>query len=434
MKPLEETADTMAPQYMKCLSAALLAVLFLSLGSGVAPAGEEVTVGGVVHVRNEASPRDGLHTRQLQEMWRAGGEDDDETIFGIVSKVLTNDDGDIFLLDQQLSEVQVYSQEGEYLRALSREGEGPGEVRSPRDMLFLPDGTLGIVQPMPGKIVKVNLDGTPSSSIVLNDPMEGGRHALYGAQSRSGRILVCANDMTRKENSMARTRYLASIDEDGVEQVRYLESTIERDFRGFQWIEEDEYFVHFGRCGLAPDGRVYAAPHRDSYTIHVYRPDGALERVIEREFTPRKRTPEDVDRIKSTRRIRVRGPRGGQDIEQVISGTDPCVSRLRVDDDGSLWVLSSRGDREQPDGVFSTFDIFDPAGHFVRQVAFACPGDPQEDGFFLLGSNRAIVVRGLVDAIAERAGVGSGEEQAESEEHAAPLEVICYSVVDVAEG
>jgi hypothetical protein len=414
--------------------ARLVITLLTVLASANVLAGEESTVDGVVHIRNDATPRDGIQTLQLQELWRAGGEDDYETIFGVIAQVLTDGDGNIYLLDQQLSEVQVYSPEGEYVKTLSREGDGPGEVRYPRDMLFLPDGTLGIVQPMPGTIVKVHLDGAPANSIILSDPMEGGRHALYSAQSRNGHLIVCANDMSKGKKSMRRTRYLSSIDEDGGEQVRYLEQNIERELRGFQWNEEDEYFVHFGRSALGTDGRVYAAPYRDSYTIQIYHPDGTLERVVEREFSPRKRAQEDKERILSTRKVRFRGKGRGKEIQQELSDYDPCISKLHADGDDGLWVLHSRSGREQPDGIFQTYDIFDSDGHFVRQVAVACPGDPREDGFFMLeDGKRAIVVRGLVDARAALVG-SSGREESEDDGDAAPLEIICYRVVEIAGG
>jgi hypothetical protein len=105
-----------------------------------------------------------------------------------------------------------------------------------------------------------------------------------------------------------------------------------------------------------------------------------------------------------------------------------------VDDDGALWVLHSRSGREQPDGVFQTYDIFDSKGHFVRQVAVACPGSPREDGFFMLeDGKRAVVIHGLVDARATLAG-SSGREESEDEGDAAPLEIICYRVAEIAGG
>lgn len=103
-------------------------------------ASEEIMVDGIPHVRNGEVPREGTVTLTPQELWRAGGEED-EHFFGVISAALADSAGNIYLLDRQLSEVAVYSSDGRFLRTLSREGEGPGEVRRPVDMLWMPTGT-----------------------------------------------------------------------------------------------------------------------------------------------------------------------------------------------------------------------------------------------------------------------------------------------------
>ena len=53
-----------------------------------------------------------------------------------------DDDGNIYLLDSQLSEVKVFSPDGEPLKTLSREGDGPGEFRALSSVHVLPGDTL----------------------------------------------------------------------------------------------------------------------------------------------------------------------------------------------------------------------------------------------------------------------------------------------------
>jgi len=96
-------------------------------------AGEEVMKDGVLHVVNGSEPSGGTQTMHLEEIWRVGGEDDEETVFGIINKVLIDDANNIYLLDAQLSEISVFSPEGELINTLGREGEGPGEFRGPTD-------------------------------------------------------------------------------------------------------------------------------------------------------------------------------------------------------------------------------------------------------------------------------------------------------------
>ncbi len=49
---------------------------------------------------------------ELTELWRAGGEDD-EIFFGSVAAIRSDPDGNILILDGQLSEVHVYTPDGE---------------------------------------------------------------------------------------------------------------------------------------------------------------------------------------------------------------------------------------------------------------------------------------------------------------------------------
>ena len=96
----------------------------------------------------------------LQRLWSLGGEsDEDEEIFGLVESVLQDADGNVYLLDQQLIEIRVFDANGEYLRTIGREGEGPGEFRNPRGMFFLPDGRIGVIQMMPGRVAVLDTQG-----------------------------------------------------------------------------------------------------------------------------------------------------------------------------------------------------------------------------------------------------------------------------------
>lgn len=392
-------------------------------------AAEEVLIDGVPHIRNSATPRDGTETWQLQELWRAGGEDDEEIFFGVIGGAVIDDDGNLYLLDRQLCQVYVFSAAGEYLRALSREGEGPGELRRPRDLLFMPSGSLGVVLGFPGKIVQLDLEGNPAGAFSpgSDQPTAGGFNGISGAACRDGHLVIAGTNMSPTDDGMRRTSYLASYALDGAEQVRFLEKNSTPDFARREFIEKDQYFVDRGGWALAPDGRVYAATRRDEFAISVYTPDGTLERVIERPYTPRKRTEAEKQEIADGIVMIVNGQR--LEIEAEIEDHDPAIGRIHVTDDGLLWVLGSRGNREQPNGIMLTYDVFGPGGAFIKQVAIACPGNGRQDRLFFAGENRLVLVKGFLDA--QRAmfgGSGESEGDSEEEEEPAPVEVVCYEV------
>jgi hypothetical protein len=227
-------------------------------------------------------------------------------------------------------------------------------------------------------------------------------------------------------------RYLDRIREDGTRMVRYLEGCLERGRTGFKWDEEEDYFVHVGGFALGPDGRVYAAAERDRYAIQVFSPEGELQRVITREYEPHRRSAAEREQVGASRQMVV----NGREIEEVISDRDPAIGRLRVDDAGSLWVLPGGSSPDAPEGAFEVWDVFDPSGRFVRQVAYLCPGTPGEDRLFQVRADRAVLVRGYTGsgiAVVAGAGGGSGALPAgagggSDAEDETPLELICYRI------
>ncbi|MBD3336657.1 MAG: hypothetical protein GF355_14185 [Candidatus Eisenbacteria bacterium] len=413
-----------------CLPAAAAVLLALSGGvlpTGPAAAGEQVEVDGLLHIRNDATPSEGRTTVELEELWRIGGADSEE-IFGLISQVETDEDGNVYLLDSQLSEVKVYSPDGEYLKTLSREGEGPGEVRQPNDMVLLPDGTLGLAQTFPGKIVKIDLEGNPAGSLTLGgaDPTQGGFVVLLDASSRAGNLVLAGVKIGQSDQPgvQLRTNFLSRYSLDGEELVTYLEKPATLDFTDLVIDEEEQYFVFPRRWSIGPDGRVFAAAQRDAYAIHVYREEGALDRVIEREFTPRKRTAEELERINAV--IEVQTAQLPGEARSSVGETEVAIVGMRVARDGSLWVVSSRGNFEQPEGVMLTYDVFDPEGHFKRQISMACEGDGAEDWLLFPGEDRAFLIKGLIDAAVAMQGAGAG-----GDEDAMPMEVVCYKVPEI---
>ncbi|MFH1842348.1 MAG: 6-bladed beta-propeller [bacterium] len=373
-------------------------------------------------IDNPATPRDGHLTLEPRELWRQGGEDE-EILFGFVITALDDEAGNVYLLDRQLATVFVFSPAGEYLHNLSREGEGPGETRLPTDMLWLPDGSLGLVQSLPGKIVKVDRSGDPAGVIVLggDTPGAGGMCFLSEARCRSGGIVCCGARALLGQDGLVQNRFLATFDEHGAEAARFLELR-DRDVAGTKIREADSYWVVEGRWCLGPDGSIYTAPRRDEYAVHVFAPDGHLERIFAREFRSWRRTQQEKDRLRSRWAGRPDETDGQRDVE--IADVDPCLEQLRVADDGTVWIRHSRSARQQLSGVMVTYDVFDPAGQFVRTVSLVLPGDAFQDKLVFLSNDRLLLIRGFRDA--SRALFGdSPEDQAAAE---SPLEVICYAL------
>ena len=402
-------------------------VLLLSTAGGRASGGVVTVRDGVPHVLNEAQPAEGAQSLRLEEQWRVGADEDD-ILLGVVSAVVAGEDGSLYLLDRQLCQVHVFSSDGVYQRSLSRRGEGPGELGDPVALSFMPDGSLGIAQARPGKIVKLALDGTPRGSLLPGGEQAStmGFHGIEGVAYRGNVLAICGTTMSPGEDGFTRTNYLGVYAEDGTERARILEKSRQGAFGDRRFVEKDNYFVDRGRWALSPDGRLYTADERDRYAIHVYAPDGRLERVFERPYQPWKRNQEEKDEIGGRVVMVINGER--VKIESVVEDHDPCISAIEIMDNGDVWVAHSRSARELPAGTFATYDVFSPEGHFLRQVAIMGDYNSEGDRLFLLGDGHAVMVTGFRDAFSSFFARGGDEEKEEETEEPAPMEVIFCTV------
>ena len=234
--------------------------------------------------------------------------------------------------------------------------------------------------------------------------------------------MILANRFARKEASFETISTLVAIDKDGNQTAAYAE---ERDSRDFANLVLDEKKMMNGALvwSASDGGSVYTSEDFDAYDINVWNADGTLDRVIEREYVPRDRSEEEIKLFTPVVRIR-RGNRM-QSPEVKASKTDRNVQQIFPRNDGTIWVLTSRGVFDTPDGVIATVDVFDKAGKFVRQITFEGEGDYIKDGIHVVG-DRLYVVTGLRSA--RRAMFGVGDDSEDDDSDAEPMGVICYDL------
>ena len=405
-------------------SLAVLLPVLLAAGLFVAvPArADEVPV-----VRAADTPAEGTRDLTFQPRWTAGGEDDAETILGVVGRVLSGPDGQVLVLDSQLAQVTVFSPDGSVVRTLGRQGDGPGEVQNAGDMLLLPDGTVGIVQLFPGKIVKLHPDGTPAGTFQpggAEAAAAGGFNVLVRGKTHGDRGGLVGIRQQFAQGKLSQTRFLAVYTADGTLLAELLTRAVALDFSNLVLDEKEQDFC-WERWDFLPDGGVVAAPERDRYTLTFYSPAGEPVRRVERAYPPLRREPQDLERQRAL--LKAQGRFYPSPPRVVVAETEPAVEQVIVRDDGAVWVLSGRGMLDNPAGVLATYDVYDTAGRFLRRVAVHGEGDPRDDYLYLLDGNRAALVRGLRSASLASMGGQDGSDDADAE--AAPLELIVGELV-----
>ncbi len=365
------------------LSLLVAPVLVVPLHSGfviAAPPDDRVVVrDGVKHIVNPGEPlKPGLIVA-TRESWRCGGDDD--FVLGSIGDVAQDRHGNTYLLDVQTSEIRVVDAQGKLVRTLGRQGEGPGEFQDANGMAILSDSVVCVVQSMPARIARVTVRGRAMGDHPLSDDLVASY--LGGCVVVGNRLGAKIGQMIHGDTSIGLQTRLATLDSNGNLATVYWELVRKADFANLAFDEKADAEPVWA---FSADARVFVNNNWDRYEIEVVGSDGKSDHVIERAYEHRRRPQADLDRIEEEKR------KGEIHPDTKISPTSRDVVALFPRPDGSLWVLSSRGEMDRPNSVVATFDEFDRSGLFVRTVTVNGPRGP--DGVFYLVGDVVFVVTG----------------------------------------
>lgn len=407
---------------MRALHSLFALFLLLTIASS-APAqwaGEERDVDGVTHVMNPATPVLAPQTIELTETWRLGGYSEaPEEFFGVISDIVADDQNNFYVLDAQLSEVRIFDQSGAWVNTIGREGEGPGEFRRPQDLNLMADGTVGVVQPRPSKMILLTPTGDPAGEYTIT-PRGEGFAALSSAATTGDNIAILYNvgNPDREEQKFTRTTRLSVFDGEGNEIREVIKTVTESSFSNREYAEKD--WFGFDRAWSASrEGTIAVRTSLTDYAVGVWNADGTVRHVIRRASEPVARSSEEIDRIAARWEAGI--GRWVQNPEFDILPNWYPVEDVVAREDGTIWVRSARGTRERAEGELATFDVFDPAGRFVRQIRMNGEFDPENDGLFIAG-NYLLVVTDLVSAQEAMMGGVEGDAMGDAD----PMEIICH--------
>jgi 6-bladed beta-propeller len=385
--------------------------------------GKTTTENGVKRVVNPAKGFQDPATIKVPEVWRLGGDTDSEDeFFGVIADIDIADNGDVYLLDSQLNEVKVFSKDGEFIRSIGHEGEGPGEFRGPVSMFFTKDDKVAVAQIMPGKIVLLTKDGTPAGEQPIPQAPDGGFQLIQRAQSRGGNtvLFLGRQKFDQEKKIWSRQSFLAGVDAAGKQLCEYASKENEINMAAAE-MNDAAWDTFDRRWVVGPNGKVYTCNSYSDYEITVYNADGSVDKVITRDF---KHTPRSAKEKEFMGKMMDHFAKMIPGCKVTINDMNKDIRSIFVRDDGSIWVLNSVGSENQPKGTLGTFDVFNPQGQFVKNVTVQGQGDPKED-LYLFEKDRLYVVTSFLQAAMTAQGVtGLYDDSKEAE----PMAVICYKL------
>ena len=190
---------------------------------------------------------------------------------------------------------------------------------------------------------------------------------------------------------------------------------------------DEEYDDAIRIMGSVKDGRFFVSQHYVDYAIHIYKPDGSTDMIVEREYEPVKRSAESYADEYSYWEA-VRRDRMNSDVR--VSEYERSLDKVVEAKDGHYWVGTSRGWVDLPPGVADILDVYDPDGRFVRQAILNGKIDPEDDLLFYVNGKLYVFSKGDSAVMGAKGVSRSSADVAEMSGEEAPA-VICCELIRV---
>jgi hypothetical protein len=256
-----------------------------------------------------------------------GGDlEDPNTLFYRALHVAVNAAGRLFVLDAGNHRIQAFNADGSFAMSLGREGQGPGEFRSPAGIAIVGDRVVVWDRPK-RRLVTWDLSGEIKEEISLDGVQLFREMRAIGSSS----LLVVHTMITPGrwwEESVPQEVFIRSFEmPTGEFRAPFLRmDTIYPDSGG--WAPWPTFAVD-------PRGRIYLSTSEE-YEIRAYSVDGSAQWAIRVDW-PRESTAE---RVAMTREALKGSP--NETIERYVAGApqlEDALGSIRVDGHGHIYVF-----------------------------------------------------------------------------------------------
>jgi hypothetical protein len=329
----------------------------------------------------------------LSELYKTGkvrleqeyvlGDDDmpEDLFFESPSTVACDPEGNIYVVDSGAKNIKKFDVNGNFLKTIGREGQGPGEFGGLYYSTFAKDRLI-VWDSGNRRLCAFEPDGEFINSANISYE-EGFVRKLRGFPS--GEIAVEKEKTYRKEPDKPQTCTIDLYSPD----LKFIRTIYKRELWRKKYIRTKDYGIstlYFPysadvRWDVTPDGRIIIGFSAD-YELEIYERSGKKIFTISHVFKLSEVTEKDKkDYFDSISFYRM-GERLKEIPEYVTKYTEfpkhkPVYDNILADADGNIWVVLN-GEKKDENGI--VFDAFDPEGEFISRV--------QIEGDILLPSNR----------------------------------------------
>ena len=300
------------------------------------------TKDGVTIVSNPKDPIYGEDAVLLEEELAFGGPGaDEQAMLGRPFSLVVDDDGNIFILDLKASNIKKFDAHGKYIRYISRQGQGPGELQGPFSIQMTPEKEIVAHCLASNRLIYFTTEGT----YLRETPLTKVPRAIIIMDGRGD--LICHAPEPGEKFMDTLAKY--GPNQEGLFQIAAIEAR-----------STEEYFL-FTRSiifnVMRDDQIVWAVT--DKYEIMISDPRGRLINKIGRDYV---QVP--VTEAEKQGMIERQGPlRPGVKIPDTYPPLQ--LENPTVDEAGRIFIKTYE---KAADGVSIFFDAFDLSGRYVARI------------------------------------------------------------------
>jgi hypothetical protein len=341
----------------------LLLIIILLGGCTKKTAGPEVEmIDGVEYVHNAASPlRPGLAVEFQEELSFGGDAEPKEAVLYRPGDILVDENDLIYVSDYQDAMIKVFDPQGNFVRAIGRKGQGPGEFQSISAMRFLPDGQLLVFDQESRRTSLFDRAGSFIKS-------HSWRNWYYQILMTDGSGYVA--DENIYVYGEERKLFVKKYDFEGNELENWGEFTPmgwKTQTKGQMTISITTPYTPQSIFASDPACRRLYHCHNDTYAIEAYDGPGRLVRKFDRPYEPVPFTKKDAEDYYAAFDRRNNKVISEMAREVELPKVKTVADDMFVDDRENLWVATNELDAST-EPPRRAFDIFNPEGAYTCRL------------------------------------------------------------------
>ncbi|MBT3317368.1 hypothetical protein HN388_05235 [bacterium] len=345
--------------------------------------------------RQVAPSSPNVETLTPELLWRIDCAAQVDPLIGRLTAAAPGLNGNVLLVDRQMSQVLVVNSDGVIERVVGQKGEGPGEISGAYRALQLADGRIGIVNGIAAPYTMFGARG----DIVFLDKQSDPAGVLFAGGDPGSMPICSVRDMRFIEGKILSitTRSLVSpptitlllemslLDTSSDERKVIARNVKLMDINDYTPRESDAFELFSGgRSDIDKSGRIAWAVERDNWAVAVREIDGTGF-ILQREWSPVERTEEMKDKAFE--------PLGGRRKDAQLFDYEPAIKRIRWQAGGKLWI--EHYGAELIPGSVACFDEVSVEGELLRRVYISIPDAATSSRLDILEDGRMVLFEGF---------------------------------------